>query len=229
MNPEQTRVWFRQVILDWAEINLRDFAWRHTCDPYAIFVAEFLLQQTDAPRVVPVYERFIEKYPTLASLADAPQAAVVELLHPLGFHFRARRLHRIAQLLIADSTNAGRIPANEDELLRLPGVGPYVARSVCSNAFHQSLAIIDTNVSRIIMRFFGFSTSRARPRNDPMLWAFAQQIAPSFDVPHWNLALLDFGALTCTARNPRCSDCPLVANCCYKSDLITNGRGSPAK
>ena len=202
--------WFRQQLQKWAENNLRDFPWRQTSDPYALLVVEFLLQQTEATRVVSVYQQFMERYPTLESLASAPLGKVSALLYPLGFHFRAARLRQAAKLI--RTRYGGRVPESEAELLKLPGVGKYTARSLCANAFGQPLAVLDTNVARILERFFGLQGGRVKSR-DGMLWDAAQRAASQTDVSRWNLTLLDFGAAVCTASHPRCRDCPLQQRC----------------
>jgi A/G-specific adenine glycosylase len=175
-----------------------------------LLIAEFLLQKTEATRVVPIYEKFLTQYPTVRDLASASVADLSELLHPLGFHFRAARLCQLAQQILQDYS--GKIPDSEVELLKLPGVGKYIARSLCANAFDQPLAVLDTNVARILERFFGLEGGRVKSR-DKMLWNAAQEIAPSAEVSQWNLTLLDFGATVCTANAPHCQDCPLQPQC----------------
>jgi len=212
--------WFRRRMWAWSAVHLRDFPWRRTTDPYAIFVAEFLLQQTDAPRVVPVYEQVVGRYPTLEALADAPLADLTSLLLPLGFHFRAVRMREVARLLVNDTAGgAGTVPRVQAELLKLPGVGLYMARSICANAFGQPTAVLDTNVARILQRFFAIQPRTARPRDDVGLWDAAQRAAPRRKVSAWNLTLIDFGAAVCTARSPRCARCPLQRRCAYAAAL----------
>lgn len=218
--------WFRRGLKSWAEQHLRDFSWRHTTEPYRIFIAEFLLQQTDAPRVVPVYHKFLEQYPTIYDLASASLDELVEVLRPLGFHFRA--VHLLASAHDIIERFEGHIPHTEEELLELHGVGRYVARSVCTNAFGQQLAVLDTNIARILQRFFGLPLSRARARNDPYLWEAAQRVAPKRDVGFWNLTLIDFGAAVCTARSPKCSLCPVQQRCAHFHQA-TGGLSSDAK
>ncbi len=211
LDPSKVK-WFRCQLKAWAIQHLRDFPWRRTQDPYAIFVAEFLLQKTNAALVAPIYQAFIERYPTLHDLAAAPVEEVTSLLQPLGLSFRGERLHQSMQLILAQ--HAGNIPNRETELLLLPGVGKYTARSICANAFGQPLAVLDTNVARILERFFGLQGGRVKGR-DRLLWEAAEQAAPTTQVGTWNLALLDFGAAVCTARNPRCVECPLRQQCNY--------------
>lgn len=204
--------WFRHQLVIWASQNLRDFPWRRTNDPYAIFIAEFLLQKTGASTAAPVYEAFISRYPTLVALAAAPVEQVAVTLQPLGLHFRAGRLCQSVQIILEQ--HDGKIPRTESELLQFPGVGLYTARSICAHAFSQPKAVLDTNVARILERFFGLEGNRVKSRCK-LLWKAAEQVAPDRDVGKWNLTLLDFGAMICTAKNPNCVDCPLRERCHY--------------
>ncbi len=202
--------WFRDRLLTWAEHNLRNYPWRRTSDPYSILVAEFLLQRTDADTVVPIYEAFLTQYPTLDKLAIAEVKDLAELLQPLGLFFRAERLSQTAKII--KEKYKGEIPQEETELLKLPGIGKYTARAILSQAFNQPAAVLDTNVARILERFFGIEGGRVKSRS-LILWSAAETVAPETEVGHWNLTLLDFGAKVCTARNPKCSVCPVSAKC----------------
>ncbi len=204
--------WFRERLLAWASKNFRDFPWRHTRDPYAILIAEFLLQKTGANTALPVYKAFLARYPAIADVAAASPAELAALLQPLGLAFRAERLHRAARILC--DRHGGRIPANEADLLALPGIGPYAARSICAHAFGLPRAVLDTNVARIVERFFGLRGDRVKSRCK-LLWAAADRLLPVERASYWNLTLLDFGALVCTARHPRCLACPLAARCAF--------------
>ena len=204
--------WFRDRLLDWAQDNLRDYPWRRTSDPYSILVAEFLLQRTDADTVVPIYETFLTRYPTLEELAIAEAEDIAKLLQPLGLFFRAERLSQTAQIIV--EKYEGEIPSEEKELAKLPGIGKYTARAILSQAFELSAAVLDTNVARILERFFGIKGGRVKSRCK-ILWSAADNIALDTEVGHWNLTLLDFGAKVCTARNPKCFECPLSERCCW--------------
>ncbi len=209
--------WFRSQLSLWATENLRKFPWRCTTDPYKIFIAEFLLQKTGAVTVVQVYNAFLSKYPTLSDLAGASVAEISLLLYPLGLHFRAERLHESVQMILKDYS--GIIPTTEAQLLTLPGVGKYTARAICSQAYLQPLAVLDTNVARIFERFFGLQGNRVKSRCK-LLWQAADEVAPISEVGKWNLALLDFGAAICTARNPNCDRCPLSCKCTFALTAI---------
>lgn len=213
MNFDRVEVkWFRHQLLAWGKHHRRNFPWRNTKDGYAILVAECMLQKTNAPLVASLYEEFIEKYPTVEVLAKGQFLDIKNILQPLGLSFRAERLHKTAQLLVEEYQ--GKIPNTEAELLKLPGVGKYTARSICANAFGQSKAVIDTNVARIFERFFGFEGGKVKSRC-PILWQAAEEIAPKSNVGIWNLTLFDFGAGVCTAKNPRCDECLLREKCNY--------------
>ena len=209
MTTESEIEWFRDRLLTWAELNLRKYPWRRTSNPYCLLVAELLLQRTDADTVAPVYEAFLERYPTLNRLAIANVEDIAKLLQPLGLFFRAERLSQTAKIILE---NGGEIPQQETELLKLPGIGIYTARAILSQAFGQPAAVMDTNVARILERFFGITGGRVKSRCK-ILWNAADKVAPDSDVGHWNLTLLDFGALICTARNPQCLKCPVSIRC----------------
>ena len=214
MNNTATKLnnidWFRDRLLAWAEQNLRDYPWRNTDNSYHILVAECLLQRTDADTVTPVYKTLLIQYPTLKELAIADVKDIAEILQPLGLFFRAERLSQTAKTIIEQHQE--KIPNSQTELLKLPGIGIYTARAILSQAFKQSAAVMDTNVARILERFFGIKGERVKSRCK-ILWGAADTIAPRFEVGRWNLTLLDFGALICTARKPKCSQCPLAAKC----------------
>ncbi|MEG3850499.1 A/G-specific adenine glycosylase [Microcoleus sp. herbarium19] len=213
--------WFQRRLKAWAGPNCRDFPWRRTCDPYAILVAELLLQKTAAATVAPIYQEFISRYPTLSDLAIAPAAEVASLLQPLGLFFRAQKLRE--SVLVILENYQGNVPRTEAQLLELPGVGKYIARSICANAFGQPKAVLDTNVARILQRFFGIDGGKVKSRS-PELWSAADRVAPKQQVGPWNLGLLDFGATVCSARNPRCAECPLQQQCEYKISSEINSR-----
>jgi A/G-specific adenine glycosylase len=186
----------------------RDLPWRDTRDPWAVLVAEAMLQQTQVSRVVPAWSRFLENMGTPAACASAPQAAVVMAWEGLGYHRRAVWLHHAAGLIV--ERHDGVVPDALDELLRLPGVGPYSARAVLAFAFERDVAVVDTNVARVLARAIA-----ARP----LAAAEAQELADRLVSPSrgWahNQAMLDLGALSCTPR-PRCATCPIKRSCLWR-------------
>jgi A/G-specific adenine glycosylase len=202
--------WFRKHLSAWGVINRRDFPWRNTTDSYHLLVAESLLQKTDAQTVAPIYELFLDHYPTIRDLAIANLEDVAKILEPLGLFFRAERLQQCAEIVLAQYN--GIVPDNQKQLLELPGIGDYTARAIGSQSFNQPLAVLDANVARILERFFGLQGERVKSRCK-ILWGTADLIAPKKDVGTWNLALLDFGAMMCKAQNPGCEICPLSSKC----------------
>lgn len=211
--PADRVAWFRRELRAWAAEFLRDFPWRHGRAPYPIFVAEQLLQKTDATTVVPIYEAVLQRYPTLTALAAAVPGDLQALLQPLGLHFRAERLQQAAAIVC--TRYDGRIPATEAALLQLPGIGPYTARAICSQAFDLPAPVLDTNVARILERFFGLAGGDRVKSRCKLLWQAAERVAPATAVGRWNLALIDFGALVCKASRPQCHCCPLQPRCCF--------------
>jgi A/G-specific adenine glycosylase len=201
--------WFRRKIKAWFPENRREFPWRETEDPYRILIAEIFLQRTRAENVVPVYRSFLERYPSLETLATATLEEIQNAIAPLGLEFRASQLQRLARQL-----PDGRIPRTEAKLRAMPGVGRYTANAVLAAAFHKRAPVLDTNVVRILERFFGLR-GRGEKSRDDSLWQAAEAIAPQTNVREWNWALIDFGALVCTAVKPRCPVCPLQKKCDY--------------
>jgi A/G-specific adenine glycosylase len=202
---------FRRRLLEWYDRNGRDLPWRRTSDPYHILVSEVMLQQTQVDRVLPKYHEWLEKYPTLAVLAAAPEADVAETWRPLGYNIRPRRLHAIARESVA--RYGGELPSDEETLRSFKGIGAYTAGAVRSFAFGQRAAILDTNVARVLFRIFvgaGAPKAHATRRH---LWDISRTVLPVRRVFDFNQALMDFGATVCTARKPKCLICPMRQGC----------------
>jgi A/G-specific adenine glycosylase len=210
--PEPSnRRWFRRRLLQWYRRNGRDLPWRRTRDPYSVLVSEVMLQQTQVDRVLPKYQEWLEKYPTLESLASAREADVSETWRPLGYNIRPRRLHAIARESVA--RYGGELPGDEETLRSFKGIGAYTAGAVLSFAFGQRAAILDTNVARVLFRIF---VARGDPKSHAMrrhLWDVSRTVLPVRHVFDFNQALMDFGATLCTARRPKCPVCPMRAGC----------------
>ncbi len=205
------RRWFRTALLRWYGRNGRDLPWRRTGDPYHILVSEVMLQQTQVDRVLPKYREWIGKYPSLAALARAPVAEVAKTWYPLGYNIRPHRLQAIARESMARF--GGRLPDDEATLRSFKGIGPYTAGAVLSFAFGRRAAILDTNVARVLFRVFvgeGDVRGHAMRRH---LWEVSRAVLPHRHVFDFNQALMDLGAIVCTARAPACSSCPLARRC----------------
>lgn len=202
---------FRRRLLRWFRRHGRDLPWRRTRDPYHIIVSEFMLQQTQVSRVETYYQRFLERYPSIESLSAAPAAMVRESWEGLGYYRRAANLHRLAQEVVRE--RSGIIPADPLELRRLPGVGRYTAGAVASFAFERSAAAVDTNVARVLRR--AFHPHAPRKALGARLWNTAEQIVPRRGKSAWlfNQAIMELGALICTARVARCGQCPVRTVC----------------
>jgi A/G-specific adenine glycosylase len=201
---------FRRGLLRWFRRHGRDLPWRRTRDPYHIVVSEFMLQQTQVIRVEQYYQRFLTQYPTIRDLAVAAPAQVRESWQGLGYYRRATNLHRLAVSVVEERN--GVMPESVEELARLPGVGRYTAGAVASFAFEQSEPAVDTNVARVIRR--AFLSPRARVTEKKM-WALARTLVPKRGAAAWsfNQAIMELGALICTARVARCNECPVSSAC----------------
>ena len=193
--------------------HARTLPWRGQRDPYAILVSEIMLQQTQVARVADYYPRFLRKYPTVQDLAAAPAGAVRESWDGLGYYARARNLHDAARLIVADL--GGVVPRHPEDLRKLPGIGRYTAGAVASLAYGLPVPALDTNAFRVLTRVFGVRAGRHRERR---LWALAGALVPPRRASDWNQALMDLGAVVCTARRPRCASCPVRAVCVSARD-----------
>jgi A/G-specific adenine glycosylase len=199
---------FQQRLIAWYQKHGRDLPWRRTRDPYAILVSEIMLQQTQVQRATLYYDKFLQRYPTVADLARADEPEVRETWEGLGYYARARNLQRTSQKIVADY--AGRFPKDPAELETLPGIGPYTAGAVASFAFRKDAAILDTNAERVLTRFFALPPARQTVR---FLWEVAHRVTPKGKAYLFNQAIMDVGATICVARTPRCPSCPLRQVC----------------
>ena len=209
--PPPDRRRFRQRLLTWYRRHGRDLPWRKTDDPYHILVSEIMLQQTQVDRVLPKYAEWLEKYPSMQVLASAPEREVTKTWYPLGYNIRPRRLQSIARESVANY--GGQLPSDEATLLSFKGIGAYTAGAIRSFAFRERAAILDTNVARVLFRVFvakGDSKSHAMKRH---LWTLSETVMPMRHVFDFNQALMDFGAMICVARNPKCLICPMKKGC----------------
>ncbi len=200
---------FTDKLLAWYGKTARDLPWRDTRNPYAILVSEFMLQQTQVRRVLEYFPRFMARFPTLKKLARARPKAVMEQWSGLGYYARARNLHALAKQL---SATGYRLPGDPDELIRLPGVGRYTAGAVACFAYEKPVPTVDVNVERVLQRFFLGRETRNGKRET---WDIAAHLVPKNGKKAWrfNQAMMELGALICTARKPKCPACPVNVNC----------------
>jgi A/G-specific adenine glycosylase len=199
---------FRQLLMPWAQRVRRDLPWRRTRDPWAILVAEVMLQQTQVSRVIPKWEAFLRRFPTAESCALASPADIVRLWEGLGYHRRALALHGTA--LAITEQHHGMVPCDRAELMALPGIGPYTSRAIRTFAYELDDAVLDTNVARIVAR--AIAGKRCTPSQAQ---THADSLVPSGHGWAWNQGMLDLGATVCTKQRPNCPSCPVAVACMW--------------
>jgi A/G-specific adenine glycosylase len=202
---------FSQVLLDWYMDNRRSLPWRDHPDPYAVWVSEIMLQQTRVETVIPYFERWMARFPTITSLAQAGQQEVLNHWEGLGYYSRARNLHRAAQAVL--EAHEGRLPDDVSLLKKLPGVGPYTAGAIASLAYNRDEPLVDGNVRRVLARVFDVSEAADGPEGQRRLWELAGEHLPPGRARDYNQALMELGALVCTPVSPDCSACPVSDLC----------------
>ncbi len=235
-----------RALLDWFASAARDLPWRHTLDPYAVWVSEIMLQQTQVKTVIPYWERWMRELPDLRSLAGAPPEKVLKLWEGLGYYTRARNLQKAAQQLVRD--NGGNFPVTFDAVLALPGIGRYTAGAITSIALNHPSPILDGNVIRVLTRLHGIAENPKSKATSASLWqlagelvliAHASRVVPRTSFPlsgccsALNQSLMELGALVCTPRQPRCGECPVRRHCValatHQVDSLPNlGKRAPA-
>ncbi|MCZ4693084.1 A/G-specific adenine glycosylase [Ancylomarina euxinus] len=198
-------------IINWYEFNKRDLPWRNTSDPYKIWISEIMLQQTQVVTVVDYYLRFINSFPSISALASANEQEVLNHWQGLGYYSRARNLHSAAKSI--KDNYKGVFPDSFDEIIKLKGIGVYTASAISAFAFHLPYAAVDGNVYRVLSRLFGVSESTSSPKGKKEFQALADELMADAPPHIYNQAIIEFGALQCTAKNPDCEVCPLQAQC----------------
>jgi A/G-specific adenine glycosylase len=199
-------------LIEWQKRHGRhDLPWQRTRDPYRIWLSEIMLQQTQVATVIPYYLRFLERFPDVAALAAAPQAAVIEAWAGLGYYARARNLHRCAQLVM--ERHGGTFPESPEELAQLPGIGLSTAAAIAAFASGRRAAILDGNVKRVFCRHFGIEGFPGGAAVERSLWALADSLLPDGDMEVYTQGLMDLGATLCTRGRPDCGRCPVQATC----------------
>jgi len=201
----------RERLLAWYDANARDLPWRRTRDPYAIWVSEIMLQQTRVDTVIPYFTRFMQRFPSVHTLADASEDDVLAQFSGLGYYRRARLLHKGAREVA--TSHGGEVPRDPEARLSLPGVGRYTAGAIGSIAFDLPEPIVDGNVARVLSRVLGIDTPLGERTTERALWQHAAELAHGERPGALNQALMELGAMVCTPLAPRCESCPLNTQC----------------
>ena len=209
----------RRNLLSWYRANRRDFPWRRGRDPYRTWLAEIMLQQTRIAAVLPYYERFLERFPTVRELARARESEVLKYWAGLGYYSRARNLHRAAKQIVRE--HAAQFPSDVNSALALPGIGRYTAAAILSIAYDAPLAALDGNVARVLARLFAVRGDLRAPKTWRKLAAAAQTLLPSRASGDWNQAMMELGETICTPRSPNCAACPIARRCKARALGIT--------
>jgi A/G-specific adenine glycosylase len=202
---------FRRRLVRWYAREGRDLPWRRTRDPYAILVSEIMLQQTQVAIVAPYFERWLTRFPNIASLAQAAETDVLKSWQGLGYYTRARNLHATARKVMRDF--AGALPVEKDKLRELPGVGLYTANAIASFAYDQSEPVVEANTARVFARLTNSHIPVDTVAGRSHLWQTAQRLLPPRDARIHNSALMDLGAIVCRPRQPLCPQCPVRSFC----------------
>ena len=202
---------FRKLLLAWFRQFQRDLPWRRTKDPYAIWISEIMLQQTRVAAVIPYYERFLSRFPSVRALAESPQEEVLRLWSGLGYYSRARNLQKAAQQVVA--LPGGEFPRDEEGVLALSGIGPYTGAAILSIAFGAKHAVLDGNVARVLARLGAVRGDLRESRRWQSLQRAAGELLDPKSPGDWNQAMMELGAMVCTPRAPQCLLCPLAKFC----------------
>jgi len=201
----------RRRLMAWYDIHARNLPWRGTHDPYAVWLSEIMLQQTQVGAVIGYFERFMKALPTVESLAKADEHEVLRLWEGLGYYRRARQLHQAAKIIATE--HGGRFPSDPEIVRRLPGIGRYTAGAILSIAFDAQEPILEANTLRLFARLLAYPDDPRATEGQRILWAMAEAVLPRHDCGRFNQALMDLGSTVCTVRSPQCEACPLAMLC----------------
>ncbi len=212
---------FVEKLLTWWKKHKRNFPWRETNDPYKIFVAEVLLKKTTSSQVKQIYSQFVETFPTVKDLYTADKEKIIKIIRPLGMYKqRTGQLKSAAEYIIKNFS--GKFPTEKQELLEIPGIGEYTANAILSFSAGSLEPLLDRNFIRVIERVFCLKTTKKRAKEDKNFWKFAKSLVEQSGTPYFNYAVLDFAAIICKAKNPKCQICPAKEICCYYSTIDKN-------
>ena len=201
----------RRRCLHWYSDNARDLPWRHSSDPYEIWISEIMLQQTQVATVIPYYKKFLAAFPTCLELASADEQHVLGLWEGLGYYRRARQLHQAA--MIVRDNHGGKFPTTFNEVHNLPGIGRYTAGAILSISLNQPHPIVEANTIRLYCRLLGYDADVTAKDAQHLFWTFADWILPNRNCSDFNQSLMEIGSLICEPRNPNCNSCPLNRIC----------------
>jgi len=202
---------FVPPLLAWYDSNARELPWRSTHSPYRTWISEIMLQQTQVDTVIPYFQRWMDRFPDVGTLAASDEQEVLSCWEGLGYYSRARNLHRSAKTLVEE--HDGMLPRTVRELEKLPGIGPYTAAAIASIAFGQDVAAVDGNIRRVLSRVFDVRELARSPAGEKKLWSLAENNLPQGRASAYNQALMDLGALICTPQSPDCDSCPINSHC----------------
>lgn len=202
---------FHRLIVDWYRQNKRDLPWRNTINPYKIWLSETILQQTRVEQGLSYYYKFIEHFPTINDLACTNEETILNLWQGLGYYSRARNLHNTAKSIV-DQFN-GNFPSTYESLIQLKGIGPYTAAAIASFSFNECKAVVDGNVYRVLSRIFNISTPIDSTEGKKVFQELASELIPANNPAEHNQAIMEFGALHCTPKKPKCENCPFIIQC----------------
>lgn len=202
---------FSENLIAWYKKNKRDLPWRHMSDPYKIWIAEIMLQQTQVDQVLPYYEKFVKAFPDIKTLAAATLSEVLKVWEGMGYYARARNLHSAAEIIAKELE--GKMPNTHDELIKIPGIGPYTAAAIASIAFNENYPVVDGNVLRVLSRVLKIEEY---PRKNGIKAKFVQaakELLPEGQAGDFNQAMMELGALICVPQEPKCTQCPINFFC----------------
>lgn len=204
---------FTQTLQEWYAVNKRDLPWRHTQDPYLIWISEIILQQTRVAQGYDYFVRFVRRFPDVEALASASEEEVLKYWQGLGYYSRARNLHAAAR-----SMKGGKFPGTYEEVRALKGVGDYTSAAICSLAYGMPYAVVDGNVYRVLARYFGINTPIDSGKGKKLFAGLAGEMLDKQRPAEYNQAIMDFGALQCVPREPECGVCPLAESCAARAE-----------
>ena len=227
--PTSLPNWFSRQALEWFDKNGRKhLPWQQDVSPYKVWLSEVMLQQTQVTTVIPYFERFMQRFPTIGALADAEQDEVLNLWTGLGYYARARNLHKAARAIVEQ--HKGVFPVDFDQVLALPGIGRSTAGAILSLSLGQHHAILDGNVKRVLSRFMAVEGWPGQKTVENALWQLAEAFSPADRIANYNQVMMDLGAMVCTRSRPKCDTCPLQAKCqAKKLERVQDFPGSKPK